>query len=70
MLTKTYPTYASPSLEATMNHGLYGCAGLTPASEAVSLRCALVCGARGAEKLAPARTKGFSASLYGRLQRV
>lgn len=70
MFTEYDRTFASPSLEATMNHGLFGCANLTPASESVRMQRNSTRGARVPEKTAPARAKGFSAYLSGRLQRI
>jgi len=54
-----------PSLEATMNFGLFGCANLTSEHHAVRFGRAL-----DAQKPERARAKGFQAYLSGRSQRI
>ncbi|MDP3447306.1 MAG: hypothetical protein Q8S22_04510 [Eubacteriales bacterium] len=63
-------TFASPSLEATMNHGQFGCANLTPDCHAVCMQRNSRRDKRATVAPAPARAKGFSAYLSGRLQRT
>lgn len=70
MFTDFERTYASPSLEATMNHGLFGCANLTPTCDSVCIQRNRARGRKLPEKPAQARAKGFSNYLDGRLQRA
>lgn len=55
----------SPSMEATMHFGQFGCASLNRMEDAVQLCIRAQEGARNQQRTLRAAPKGFSALLYG-----
>ena len=61
-------TSTSPSLEATMQSGQFGCSSITRAEDAVSIRVRPVKSAQHRHSAPKPHAAGFAAFLYGRSQ--